>query len=109
MSVSRLFTIVGDANVRRNMTGLNIASRPSMKPAQIIDVTAASLEPSLAEVRSESNVCIFAAVTGFLLMGGYAGTVAASVDPALTTLRDKIFALCRSRPGMQVCITLMLY
>ena len=104
MSVSRLFTIVGDANVRRNMTGLNIASRPSMKSAQIIDVAGASLEPSLAQVRNESNVCIIAAVTDFLIMGGDAGTVSASVDPMLTTLRDKIFGLCLSRPAMQVQI-----
>ena len=37
MSSHRLFSIVGDANVRRNMTGLNIASRATMKSAQIID------------------------------------------------------------------------
>lgn len=102
MSVSRLFSIVGDANVRRHMTGLNIASRPSMKSAQIIDVNGASLDPSLSEIRNESNVCIIAAVTNFLLIGGDAGTVAASVDPALTTLRDKIFGLCQSRPALQV-------
>ena len=102
MSVSRLFSIVGDANVRRHMTGLNIASRPSMKSAQIIDVNGASLDPSLSEIRNESNVCIIAAVTNFLLIGGDAGTVAASVDPALTTLRDKIFGLCQSRPTLQV-------
>ena len=33
MSVSRLFTIIGDSNVRRNMTGLNVASREAMKKA----------------------------------------------------------------------------
>ena len=109
MSVSRLFTIIGDGNVRRNMTGLNIASRPSMKSAQIIDVSVASIEPSLTEIRAESNVCIIAAVTGFLLLGGDAGTVAASVDPALTTLRDKIFGLCHSRPTLQVLIDDLTY
>ena len=35
MSISRVYTIIGDANVWRNMTGLNIASRDVMKKAEV--------------------------------------------------------------------------
>ena len=34
---SRIFSVIGDANVKRNMTSLNIASREVMKNAQVID------------------------------------------------------------------------
>ena len=67
---ARLFSIVGDANVRRNMTGLNIASRETMKTAQVIDyLGVVPIEQALAEVRAESSVCIVAAVTELLLSG----------------------------------------
>ena len=38
--MSRLISIIGDGNVRRNMTGLNVASREAMKSAQVIDYAA---------------------------------------------------------------------
>ena len=45
IKMSPLFSIIGDSNIRRNMTGLNIASRSSMKSAQIIDcVSLATIE-----------------------------------------------------------------
>ena len=38
--MARLISIVGDGNVKRNMTGLNTASRESMKNAQVINYVA---------------------------------------------------------------------
>ena len=104
MSISRLFTIIGDGNVRRNMTGLNVASRESMKTAQIIDFLGdRSISAALQEVRPESQVCIVAAITDLLLSGGDCGTIFASIDPPLTAFRDKIVAFCVARPMLQVC------
>ena len=103
MSVGRLFSIIGDANVRRNMTGLNIGSREVMKAAQIIDYAGVTpVEVALQEVRDESNVCIVAAITELLLSGGDCGTISASVDPAMMSFRDKIFTFCAARPGLEV-------
>ena len=104
MSISRVFSIVGDSNVRRNMTGLNVASRESMKNAEIIDYAPpASFDAALGSVRAESNICIIAAITELLISGGDQGTVSASIDPILTTLRTKIYAFCASRPTLQAC------
>ena len=103
MSIGRLFSIIGDANVRRNMTGLNIGSRENMKTCQIIDYIGISpIDVALQEVRNESNVCIIAAITDLLLSGGDCGTISASVDPPLMSFRDKIFNFCAARPGLQV-------
>ena len=104
MSISRLFTIIGDGNVRRNMTGLNVASRETMKTAQIIDhLGDSSINVALQEVRSESQVCIIAAITDLLISGGDCGTIFASIDPPLTAFRDRIVAFCITRPTLQVC------
>ena len=104
MSISRLFTIIGDGNVRRNMTGLNVASRETMKNAQIIDyLGVGSINVALQEVRPESQVCIVAAITDLLVSGGDCGTIFASIDPPLTSLRDRIVAFCITRPTLQVC------
>ena len=66
-----LFSIIGDGNVRRNMTGLNIASRETMKTAQVIDYVApGSLDNAFKEIRPDSTVCIIAALTDLLLSGG---------------------------------------
>ena len=102
MSVARLFTIIGDGNVRRNMTGLNMASRDTMKNAQIIDYTApASFDASFNEVRAEAEVCIIAALTDLILAGGDSGTISASIDPILLSFRTKLFDFCASRPALQ--------
>ena len=103
--VTRLVTIVGDANVRRNMTGLNIASREAMKSAQVIDYNGAGpISAVLTSVRPDSTVCIVAAITDFLLASGDCGTIFASIDPLLTDFHSQIVNFCSSRPNLQVCL-----
>ena len=103
MSVSRLFSIIGDSNVRRNMTSLNIASREVMKRSQIIDCASlASLESSLREVNADAEVLIVAMITEALISGGDCGTIASSIDPILAAFTAKINAFCSFRPDLQV-------
>ena len=98
-----LVSIIGDANVRRNMTGLNVASREAMKNAQVIDFPGLTpVDQPLAEVRSESNVCIFAALTDPIVANGDCGTVFASVDPVLSSIHQSISAYCLAHPDVQV-------
>ena len=103
MSSHRLFSIVGDANVRRNMIGLNIASRATMKSAQVIDcVQMCNLEAALNKVRAESEVLIVACITEFLISGGDCGTLASSIDPALTSFSTLMHRFCAARQNLQV-------
>ena len=106
MSLSRLYTIIGDSNVRRNMTGLNMASREVMKTAEIIDCTLMStLDASLNSVRPESNILILASVTEFLLSSGDCGTIFSSIDPVLSSLSAKLNGFSTFRPNLQVIAT----
>ena len=101
--MARLISIIGDGNVRRNMTGLNVASRESMKKAQVIDYTApSSFDDAFKEIRAESTVCIIAAVTDLLLSGGDSGTIFSTVDPILNAFRNKVYSLCTTRPDLEV-------
>ena len=98
-----LFTIIGDSNVRRNMTSLNVASRTSMKTAQVLDcANLASLDSCFQEVKAETEVLIVAAVTEFLLSGGNCGTILSTIDPVLATFASKIINFCAFRPHLKV-------
>ena len=100
-----MFSIIGDGNVRRNMTSLNIASRPSMKGAQIIDYLGVTpIDPALNEVRQESTVLIIAAITEMLVAGGDCGTINASIDPIMSGLHTRLAAFCSARPGIQASL-----
>ena len=101
--MARLISIIGDANVRRNMTGLNMASRDTMKNAQIINhVGGVPLEQALQGVRLESNVCIIASITDLLISGGDCGTIFSTIDPILSSLHAQLTTFCVSRPNLQV-------
>ena len=98
-----MYSIIGDANVRRNMTGLNVASRESMKNAQIIDFLGTTpLDQALMEIRAESSICIISALTDSIVANGDCGTVYASVDPILTAYHSSIAAYCLAHPQLQV-------
>ena len=72
--MSRMVSVVGDSNIRRNFTSLNIASRESMKNAEVIDCsTLNSLDAALGDVRSESSQCIVACISEFLVVAGLFG------------------------------------
>ena len=103
MSISRLFSVIGDANFRRNWTALNIASRESMKSAQIIDcVHLSTLDNALNEVRADSSVLVLASMTEFIVSSGDCGTIFSSVDPVLADVATKISGFCAFRPTLQV-------
>ena len=100
---SRLFSVIGDPDIRRNMTGLNIGSRENMKTAQVIDYLGLSpLADALREVRKESSVVIFAGLTLPILANGDCGTISASVDPVFSAALSTLSSFCVANPDKQV-------
>ena len=103
MSLSRIFTIIGDQNIRRNMTGLNMASREVMQRAQVLDcVSMSTFDSALQSVRPESNVLIIATITEFIMCQGDCGTIYSSIDPVLATFVAAVKGYCAFRPDIQV-------
>ena len=106
---ARIFSIIGDANVRRNMTGLNVASRDIMKAAHVIDFMGTTpFDQALLEVPPNSTACIIAAMTDSLLMNGDCGTIFASIDPVLNTFFASISAFCNAHQTIEVRFLLIL-
>jgi len=104
------YTLIGDINVKRNVTSLNVASRNVMKTAQYLDVSQlSSISTVFSNVRVESNVCIFACFTEFLSSADFAGTILGSIDPVLETLQSEIRAFCDSRSDLVLILSPPLY
>ena len=100
-----VYSLIGDSNIKRNMTTMNIASRASMKNCQVLDCPDLSnLEGSFASVRDESNVCIFSAISELLVNCKDRGTVQASMDFTLSSIKTKLSILCQARSNLQVII-----
>ena len=98
-----MISVVGDDNIRRNMTGLNLASREAMKNSQVIDCAAlASLDAALESVRPESTVCIVATISEFLVAAGDCGTIFSTIDPILATFAQKLHDFCGRRQTLKV-------
>ena len=105
MPVVHLFTVVGDGNVRRNMTNMNIASRVAMGSAKVIDCSAMSdFAQALREVSADTTVCIVQSVTSFLVACEDAGTIFASIDPLLAEFNTQLRSFASSRPTVQVMV-----
>lgn len=103
MSAYRMFSVIGDANITRNMTGLNVASREVMGNAQVLEcLSMATIDQALNDVRPESEALIIACITEFLLCGGDCGTIYSSIDPVLAAFSTKIKGFCAFRPQLQV-------
>ena len=103
--MSRLISIVGDSNVIRNMTGLNIASRETMKNAQVLEWSLmTSFDAALAQVRADSTACIVSNLTEMLVIAGDCGTIFSTIDPILTEYSQKLSVFCASRPNLKVSL-----
>ena len=57
MSIARIFSVIGDRNVRDHMTTLNVASREAMKGAEIISCPSLiNLASVFTEIRSGKQI-----------------------------------------------------
>ena len=106
----RVYSILGDRNVIQNMTTLNMASREAMQKAQLITCPSMrDLSAAVDQVRSESNVFIYAAITDHLLAAPEGPTIYSTIDPVFCEIREILYKLCASRPDLQVLISPPLY
>ena len=105
MPLPTLYAVVGDGNVRRNMTTLNNASRAAMASARVIDCQSfASFPQVLRELPNEVNGCIIQSVSCFLASAEDSGAVVSTVDPVLTDFAAQVRELCGRRPALAVFV-----
>ena len=112
MSLARVFSIVGDSNVKRHMNPMSCRDRPMMSGAQIIQCgRAALLQASLRSVRIESDVCVVACVTNFItsLSASGASSISLRVEPVLTDFLEKVSEASQTRPDVQFFVSPPMY
>ena len=110
MPVGQVYTVIGDANIRRNATAMNLASREAMANAKFIDCKEFSkFAQSLRDVSSDTTVCLIQSVTSFLVATANVGTVFGTIDPVLTEFALQVRDFCSARPSIQVLVAPPMY
>ena len=110
MSISRIFSIIGDSNVRQNMTPFNVRDRPGLSDAQLLAASRLDVLPdALRSVRGTSNVVIIACLTNFLTSSEEASSISGRISPVMSEFRQHLDAFCSSRQSTQVMVAPPMY
>ena len=110
MSQLRFYSIIGDSNVKRNMTPAVTKGRPPMVSAKIILCGRLSVLPtSLASVPSESDAVVLACVSNFLTSSPPASSVSQRACPVFQSFLDKIVAFALSHTNTKVFLCPPMY
>lgn len=111
MSQDRVFSIVGDSNIRRFNIQVNKRACPDLSRAQVLTVSKLQLfSDVLNEVRPESNVCVISCLTNFLC-DAVPGptTVSARVEPVLESFRKYLLSVCDKFPDRKYLVCPPMY
>ena len=110
MSVARVFSLLGDSNVRNNVNKTSTSARASIKSAQVISCGhLENLVESLTQVRESSNVCILACVTNFLASCDGPSSVSQRIQSTLQDIRDAVAESCLANPSREYLISPPMY
>ena len=111
--MSLVFSLVGDTNVRQNVTKNSCRASPSLKAAQVLFCGAIeAFVTSLSEVRAESNVCVVACISSFVasaISEGSSSSVSQRVDPVLQEVHAAIMEACLSNPSRKYLVSPPMY
>ena len=95
-----LFSLIGDSNVRRNMTPFNCHDRPAQLSAETkicgkIDIFAETLRSTMAE----STAVIISCLTNFIAESeGSSNSVSMRIQPVLLQACDVLLDFCDEQP-----------
>ena len=84
MAQLRSFSIIGDSNIKRNISKTNARACPQMSGSQILSCQKLELlDEVLGRLRNETNVCILSCVTNFLTSSEEDSVVSKRIEPVL--------------------------
>ena len=110
MAQSRVFSLIGDSNIRQNVTKTSCRANPVMKTSQIIACGSLSIfEASLSAVREESSVVILSCLTNFLTAAKGSEIVSQRISPVLQDIKDILVAKCQAHPGVAYMVSPPMY
>ena len=110
MPPAQLYTVIGDSNVRRNMTAMNVASREAMSTAKVIDCLAiTTLAQALRDVSVDTTVLLIQCLTSFLVVCEDTGSIFGSIDPTLGEFKAMVCDFAASHQALQVLVAPPMY
>ena len=110
MSQLWVFSIVGDSNVKRNISKTNCRACPAMANTQVLSCQRLQLlDDVLGNVRKESNVCVLSCVTNFLTSSEEDPMVSKRVEPVLEEFASVVVAFCTAAPSLTVLVAPPMY
>ena len=110
MSLSRVFSIVGDSNVKKNFSKTNARACPSMSGCQVLSCQKLELlEEALGKIRKESNVCIVSCVTNFLASSDEDSMISRRIEPVLDDFCTLLGAACVAQPQVAFLVAPPMY
>ena len=110
MSQLRVFSLIGDSNIRNHVNKNSCRANPSLKGTQVLSCGHLEIfSTTLSKIRQESTVCILSCVTNFLTGAEGPPTVSQRVDPVLQDLREALFQACSDNPARSYLVSPPMY
>ena len=110
MAQSRVFTLLGDSNVKRNVTKTNTRALPQLVGSQILTCMKLELlDEVLGQLRKESNVCVVSCVTNFLTSSEEDAKVVRRIKPVLNEFTTILGAVCVANPQTSFLVSPPMY
>lgn len=95
MSQERVFSIIGDSNVRRMLSSVNRRACPEIEKTQVQSCGKLSmLAEGLRQVNPEANVLILSCITNFLTDSMGSSTVGVRVEPVISKFKSIVLESC---------------
>ena len=110
MSQARVFTLLGDSNVSKNINKTTCRANPVIRSAQILTCGHLGIfRESIQKMRPESNTCILSCLTNFLTGADGPDSVSQRIDPVLQEIQAILFDVCKSSPEKLFLISPPMY
>ena len=110
MAQSWVFSIIGDSNVKRNVTLTNKRACPLMSTCQFLTCHKVQLlEAALGQVRPESNACLLACVSNFLTDSDEDPVVSKRIEPVLDEFSSALRNFCSAHPDVAYLVSPPMY
>ena len=110
MAQLRVFSLIGDSNVRNHVNKNSCRANPALKSAQVLSCgNAEVLISTLDKVRSSSTVCIMACVSNFLCDAEGPASIQSRVDPVLQDFFSALSGACAANPDRWYVVSPPMY
>ena len=110
MSQARVFTLLGDSNVRRYINKTSVRASQDIKAAQVLSCGRIEIfKETLEKTRPESDICVISCLSNFLADADGPEIVAQRIDPVLQDIREVLDEVCASRAGVQFLLSPPMY